>query len=68
MKRLRSDSLAELDSRIAGLGNEVDLRRRDLDRLRSTRDGALERTATALEARVAARQAGGLVHENEESE
>jgi circadian clock protein KaiC len=56
-------SMAELDGRISGLGNEVDLRRLDLERLRSTRDGALERTATALEARVAARQAPGLSHE-----
>lgn len=58
-------SMAELDSRISGLGNEVDLRRRDLDRLRSTRDGALERTATALEARVAARQPAGLVPDSD---
>jgi circadian clock protein KaiC len=56
-------SMAELEGRISGLGNEVDLRRRDLERLRSTRDGALERTATALEARVAARQAGNLANE-----
>ncbi|SMQ74873.1 ATPase domain-containing protein [Agreia sp. VKM Ac-1783] len=56
-------SMAELEGRISGLGNEVDLRRRDLERLRSTRDGALERTATALEARVAARGSGNLANE-----
>ena len=59
-------SMADLDGRIAGLGNEVDLRRRDLERLRATRDGALERTATALEARVASRQAGSLLSESDE--
>ena len=58
-------SMAELEGRISGLGNEVDLRRRDLDRLRSTRDGALERTATALEARVAARRSGNLANDGE---
>ncbi|SKA96252.1 circadian clock protein KaiC [Agreia bicolorata] len=58
-------SMAELEGRISGLGNEVDLRRRDLERLRSTRDGALERTATALEARVASRRSGNLANEDE---
>ncbi|MFB2583734.1 ATPase domain-containing protein [Herbiconiux liukaitaii] len=59
-------SMAELDGRISGLSNEVELRRRDLERLRSTRDGALERTATALEARVAARQTGSADGEDAE--
>lgn len=58
-------SMAELEGRISGLGDEVGLRRRDLERLRSTRDGALERTATALEARVAARQSMSLAHESD---
>ncbi|CAD5995321.1 ATPase domain-containing protein [Agreia sp. COWG] len=53
-------SMTELEGRIAGLGDEVDLRRRDLERLRATRDGVLDRSATALEARIAARRAGGL--------
>ncbi|SMG45015.1 ATPase domain-containing protein [Agreia pratensis] len=58
-------SMAELEGRISGLGNEVDLRRRDLERLRTTRDGALERTATALEARVAARRSGNLANDGD---
>jgi circadian clock protein KaiC len=57
--------MAELEGRISGLDNEVDLRRRDLERLRSTRDGALERTATALEARVAGRRSGSLAPEDD---
>jgi len=48
-------AMAELQGRIEGLGNEVELRRSDLERLRAAREGALERTESALLARIASR-------------
>jgi len=48
-------TLAEMQSRMDGLSNEVELRRNDLERLRATRDVALERTESALLARIASR-------------
>jgi len=59
-------AMAEIQGRMKGLGNEVELRRNDLERLRATREGALERSESALLGRIASRNSEAVAGQDEE--
>jgi circadian clock protein KaiC len=52
-------SVAEMEIRASGMLGEAELRRRDLERLRAERAGALERSENAEQARIASRTPQG---------